>query len=58
MKIATVIARILVGFVFVFFGPNAFLHRLKRRSLRDGEWRMGVRRGEGVMSELALGQAG
>ncbi len=28
MKIATIIAQVLVGFVFVFFGSNAFLHFL------------------------------
>jgi len=28
MKIATVIARILLGLIFVFFGSNAFLHFL------------------------------
>jgi putative oxidoreductase len=28
MKVAVVIARTLVGFVFVFFGSNAFLHFL------------------------------
>lgn len=28
MKIATVIARVLLGLVFVFFGSNAFLHFL------------------------------
>src|SRR5262249_10260458 len=28
MKIATIIAQVLVGFTFVFFGSNAFLHFL------------------------------
>jgi putative oxidoreductase len=28
MKVLTIIARILLGFIFVFFGSNAFLHFL------------------------------
>jgi len=36
MKIATVIARILLGLIFVFFGSNAFLHFLPMPPLPKG----------------------
>jgi putative oxidoreductase len=36
MKIATVIARILLGLIFVFFGSNAFLHFLPMPPLPQG----------------------
>jgi putative oxidoreductase len=36
MKIATVIARILLGLIFVFFGCNAFLHFLPMPPLPQG----------------------
>ncbi len=36
MKIATVIARILLGLIFIFFGSNAFLHFLPMPPLPQG----------------------
>jgi len=36
MKIATVIVRILLGLIFVFFGSNAFLHFLPMPPLPQG----------------------
>jgi len=36
VKIATVIARILLGLIFVFFGSNAFLHFLPMPPLPQG----------------------
>ena len=36
MKIATAIARILLGLIFVFFGSNAFLHFLPMPPLPQG----------------------
>ena len=36
MKIATVIARILLGLIFIFFGSNAFLHFLPMPPLPGG----------------------
>jgi uncharacterized membrane protein YphA (DoxX/SURF4 family) len=36
MKIATVIARVLLGLIFVFFGSNAFLHFLPMPPLPQG----------------------
>ncbi len=36
MKILTIIARILLGLVFVFFGSNAFLHFLPMPPLPQG----------------------
>jgi uncharacterized membrane protein YphA (DoxX/SURF4 family) len=36
MKIATIIARILLGLVFVFFGSNGFLHFLPMPPLPQG----------------------
>src|SRR5204863_3242632 len=36
MKIATIIARILLGLIFVFFGSNAFLHFLPMPPLPQG----------------------
>jgi putative oxidoreductase len=36
MKIATVIARIFLGLIFVFFGSNAFLHFLPMPPLPQG----------------------
>jgi uncharacterized membrane protein YphA (DoxX/SURF4 family) len=36
MKIATIIARILLGFIFVFFGSNAFLRFLPMPPLPEG----------------------
>lgn len=36
MKIATVIARILLGLIFVFFGSNAFLHFIPMPPLPQG----------------------
>jgi putative oxidoreductase len=36
MKIATIIARVLLGLVFVFFGSNAFLHFLPNPPLPQG----------------------
>ena len=36
MKIATLIARILLGLIFVFFGSNAFLHFLPMPPLPQG----------------------
>jgi len=36
MKIVTIIARILLGLIFVFFGSNAFLHFLPMPPLPQG----------------------
>ena len=36
MKVATIIARVLLGFIFVFFGSNAFLHFLPMPPLPQG----------------------
>jgi uncharacterized membrane protein YphA (DoxX/SURF4 family) len=36
MKIATIIARVLLGLIFVFFGSNAFLHFLPMPPLPQG----------------------
>jgi len=36
MKILTIIARVLLGFIFVFFGSNAFLHFLSMPPLPQG----------------------
>lgn len=36
MKIATIIARILLGLIFVFFGSNGFLHFLPMPPLPQG----------------------
>jgi uncharacterized membrane protein YphA (DoxX/SURF4 family) len=36
MKIATVIARVFLGLIFVFFGSNAFLHFLPMPPLPQG----------------------
>ena len=36
MKIATVIARVLLGLIFVIFGSNAFLHFLPMPPLPPG----------------------
>jgi putative oxidoreductase len=36
MKILTIIARVLLGFIFVFFGSNAFLHLLPMPPLPQG----------------------
>src|SRR5256885_16069794 len=36
MKIATIIVRVLLGLIFVFFGSNAFLHFLPMPPLPEG----------------------
>src|SRR2546429_5124970 len=36
MKILTIIARVLLGLIFVFFGSNAFLHFLPMPPLPEG----------------------